>query len=95
MHYVACDHNGVVILDGQQIQPNCSTRCTCHNRTFYCEPQSCLVNGATCYAAGDPHYRTFDLHNFDFQGNCEYILTTPCDSVSSVLLLEMKSIMRG
>ena len=67
-----------MVLDGQQIQPNCSTRCTCRDGAFHCEPQTCLFDGATCYAAGDPHYQTFDLRNFNFQGNCEYTLTTPC-----------------
>ena len=66
--------------EGEQIQPNCSTRCTCRQGQFQCEAQACLTDGPTCYAAGDPHYQTFDLRYFDFQGDCEYVLTTPCNT---------------
>ena len=66
--------------EGEQIQPNCSTRCTCRQGEFQCEVQACLTDGPTCYASGDPHYQTFDLRYFDFQGDCEYVLTTPCNT---------------
>ena len=66
--------------EGEQIQPNCSTRCTCRNREFQCETQACSAGGPTCIVTGDSHYQTFDLHYYEFQGDCEYILTTPCDS---------------
>ena len=66
--------------EGEQVQPNCSTRCTCRNREFQCETQVCSADGPTCLVAGHFHYQTFDLHYYDFQGDCEYILTTPCDS---------------
>ena len=41
-------------------------------------PQLCTIDGASCYAAGDPHYFTFDRHYFNFQGACEYVLTRSC-----------------
>lgn len=61
--------------EGEQIQPNCSTRCTCRLGKFHCEPQTCLTDGPTCYASGDPHYQTFDLRYYDFQGDCEYMFS--------------------
>jgi len=75
-----CTHNGIVYEEGDQIQPSCAARCVCRNGEFSCQSQPCLLDGATCYASGDPHYRTFDLRTFDFQGTCEYVMAQPCNS---------------
>ena len=78
--FVECRYNGILYNEGDQIQPNCSAHCTCRSGTFQCEPQLCNINGASCYAAGDPHYHTFDGQYFNFQGTCEYVLTRSCGS---------------
>ena len=66
--------------EGDQIQPNCSTRCTCHDGIFQCESQLCHINGPTCYVSGNSHYHTFDQNYFNFQGTCEYVLTQSCNT---------------
>ena len=71
---------GIKYSAGIQLQPNCSTRCTCQNGKFHCVSQPCLFQGDFCYASGDPHYYTFDQRHYDFQGVCDYIFTQPCNS---------------
>ena len=81
-----CDHNGLQYEVGDVIQPNCTTRCTCQKGgNFVCRAQRCLLDGPTCYASGDPHYGSFDSKKFDFQGNCEYVLTKPCNNSDFII----------
>ena len=72
-----CTYDDVVYQHGEQIKPNCTTKCICQNGQWTCSRTNCF-KGATCYASGDPHYSTFDGKRYDFQGICEYVLAKDC-----------------
>jgi len=72
---------------GEQFQPNCSSRCKCNfEGNFDCETVSCLIDGPTCKASGDPHHTTWDGRYYNYTGDCEYYVATLCDNSNAFLV---------
>uniref|UniRef100_A0A8C8S3T1 VWFD domain-containing protein n=1 Tax=Pelusios castaneus TaxID=367368 RepID=A0A8C8S3T1_9SAUR len=52
-------------------------------------PVCVATSTATCWAQGDPHYRTFDGRNFDFMGTCTYTLAKTISSDTALPLFHI------
>ncbi|KAJ4930907.1 hypothetical protein JOQ06_025210, partial [Pogonophryne albipinna] len=75
---------------GQCIQPGsgsfscssmtCSANEVCEVKGGFpsCVPKAVERKPGTCWASGDPHYRTFDGRHFDFMGTCTYVIAKNC-----------------
>ncbi|XP_059389537.1 IgGFc-binding protein [Carassius carassius] len=62
---------------------HCREKETCRfeHGNAVCVPQY----NSTCWAWGDPHYHTFDGHEYNFQGTCKYVLSKTCGNLSGLV----------
>ncbi|XP_075763600.1 IgGFc-binding protein-like [Pelodiscus sinensis] len=79
-----CRAGGDVVCTGLSCRPN--EECKLANGVRKCRP----VGSATCTAAGDPHYVSFDGVAFDFQGTCTYILAKTCADTGNLTSFAVK-----
>uniref|UniRef100_K7FKH3 Fc fragment of IgG binding protein n=1 Tax=Pelodiscus sinensis TaxID=13735 RepID=K7FKH3_PELSI len=79
-----CRAGGDVVCTGLSCRPN--EECKLANGVRKCRP----VGSATCTAAGDPHYLSFDGVAFDFQGTCTYILAKTCADTGNLTSFAVK-----
>ncbi|XP_073179617.1 IgGFc-binding protein-like [Lepidochelys kempii] len=79
-----CQASGDVVCKGLSCRPN--EECKLVNGIRKCQP----VGSATCSAAGDPHYLSFDGVAFDFQGTCTYILAKTCTNTGNLTSFAVK-----
>ncbi|XP_034481426.1 hemocytin [Drosophila innubila] len=67
----SCHHAGKSYDDGEKIKEDCNS-CVCQSGNWKCSENGCE---STCSVWGDSHFTTYDGHDFDFQGACDYVLS--------------------
>ncbi|KAG8199486.1 hypothetical protein JTE90_009334 [Oedothorax gibbosus] len=66
-----CIHASKKYSEGDTMKQSCNL-CTCKSGEWQCTEKVCP---GICTAWGESHFKSFDGKIFDFQGDCEYILT--------------------
>ncbi|EFA10333.2 hemocytin [Tribolium castaneum] len=66
-----CHHGGRSYKENETVKNDCNT-CKCQNGKWKCTDRPC---SGECSAWGDSHFKTFDGKHYDFQGQCDYVLS--------------------
>ncbi|XP_035218784.1 SCO-spondin-like, partial [Stegodyphus dumicola] len=66
-----CLHSGRRYKEGETIKQHCNL-CFCSEGSWQCTEKVCP---GVCSSWGESHFKTYDGKIFDFQGECEYILS--------------------
>ncbi|KAJ8335065.1 hypothetical protein SKAU_G00407040 [Synaphobranchus kaupii] len=65
-------------VDCSMVKCEPSEDCQMKGDTPTCVKKPPAPKMGTCWAMGDPHYRTFDGRYFNFMGNCTYTMAKSC-----------------
>lgn len=68
---------------------------TCSNQKWDCGNTANKVCPSTCTAYGESHYRTFDGKEFQFQGECDYVLVRSTPSNPEKFLITTSNVPCG
>ena len=82
-----CD--GVLHNHSDNINLNCSTRCTGNQGRWECQLKKC--NRDTCQAYTNGHFHTHTIL-YDCQGACEYVLVIPCNNNDYIINIVQETI---
>ncbi|XP_078509951.1 IgGFc-binding protein-like [Lissotriton helveticus] len=74
-----CMGGGLIVCKAFSCKAN--EECKIINGILKCQP----IGSAQCWAAGDPHCRTFDGLPFDFQGTCTYTLSRTISLINALV----------
>ncbi|KAH8413492.1 hypothetical protein KR009_011769 [Drosophila setifemur] len=87
----SCFHAGRSFDDGDTFQQQCN-QCVCQGGSWKCTRNECE---ATCSVWGDSHFSTFDGLDFDFLGECDYVLSKGVDKEGRGYSIVIQNVLCG
>ncbi|KAM4618057.1 mucin-5AC-like, partial [Discoglossus pictus] len=81
----SCVYNGRVYSSGSAYSTQCQS-CTCSGGQWKCLEKACL---GTCAVEGGSHITSFDVTQYNFYGDCSYVLSKTCNSTKFSVVGEL------
>ncbi|KAH8249445.1 hypothetical protein KR032_009614, partial [Drosophila birchii] len=87
----SCYHAGRSFDDGATFQELCN-ECVCQGGSWKCTRNECE---ATCSVWGDSHFSSFDGRDFDFLGECDYVLSKGVNDEGTGFSIVIQNVLCG